>query len=558
MVPQARPELPSAAEATAFSAEANVAWVRAAVIAFNVAVYYLALAPQGVPWLAAAVSGVASVYAVVVLVWQPYRHLRVMTTSLWTATTDGVLITLWIHATGGFESPFHLLWYLSLVGVTFRYSARGPILAAVLYAGLYAGLLWLTGDLAGHEVEVVVRVTYILLLGALGALLARESLRVFEERFQLGGRAREAERLRMLADASTEGVMVERDGMVVEANRAVLEILGRPRDQVIGRSVLDFAAPASLPAVKERLRQHDDAPLEAWIRRPDGSTRLVRAQARLVEHEGRPARLAAVRDITEERAAEQERERAREAEMEVRRLREMDRFKGQFINSAAHELNTPLTPIQLQMHMLKKRIHDGPERKAVDVLDRNVGRLAHLVKEMLEVARLESGRLQLEPVPMDLVAAAVETLETYQDLAESKGVRLDPDLPEQTVIVADPKRVAQVLDNLVSNAIKFTPKGGSVSLRVRAYGSHAEAEVADTGVGIPPERMAMLFQPFSQLHREELGLPGNGLGLFIARGMAERHGGTLVARSQGRGQGTTFTLRLPVAGPPPSTPAARA
>src|SRR5581483_5060883 len=131
----------SGAERKAFSAEVGVAWVRFAVIAFNVPVYWLFLAPQGVPWLAVVISVVAGLYAVVIVTLRPYRRFPAMTTAAWTATTDASLIVLWIQATGGFASPYYLLWYLSLFAVTFRYDARATWWISVLYAVLYAGQL---------------------------------------------------------------------------------------------------------------------------------------------------------------------------------------------------------------------------------------------------------------------------------------------------------------------------------------------------------------------------------------------------------------------------------
>src|SRR5687768_4106345 len=131
----------AAAEAKAIAAEKSAAWVRFLVIVFNSAAYYAVLWPNGIPVLAYAVTIVANTYGIYVLVAQPYKRFPVLTTTLWTAVTDGALITLWLAATGGFESPFYPLWYLSLVAVTLRYDRRATWIAAIAYSVLYVALL---------------------------------------------------------------------------------------------------------------------------------------------------------------------------------------------------------------------------------------------------------------------------------------------------------------------------------------------------------------------------------------------------------------------------------
>jgi signal transduction histidine kinase len=551
----ARPEDPDAetaaaaspAELKAYGAEKNIAWVRLAVILFNIAAYWGLLYPAqpGSPALAAFVTVVALAYAVLILAAQPYRRFPILATAAWTAATDGTLITLWLHATGDFASPFHLLWFLSLFAVTFRYDGRATLAASVLYGAAYWGLLWATGTLAGHGTEVLVRVVYILLVGVLGSLLARESLRVFEERYRLGQTVQESRRLRDLAEASPEALAIAADGVIVEANRAYCDLVGRPRGEILGTPV-----PAAFPAGAT-----DEQGVETWVVGA-GGRRLIRAVANPLEFQGRPALFAALRDVTQERAAQEARETALKTEMEVRRLREVDRFKSEFINAAAHELNTPLTPLKIQLHILKKRLpkDSSLERRTIDLLDRNLERLVGLVEEMLDVARLNSGRLRLRPVAADLAKLLRDSAETFQGAAAQRGLALRLDAPPTLPGVLDPQRVTQVLYNLLSNALKFTPQGGSVAARARRDGAWLEVEVADTGAGLTPEQAERLFQPFARLHRDQLDAPGTGLGLYISQGIAQRHGGTLTVRSAGAGQGATFTLRLPES--PPAAAAA--
>jgi PAS domain S-box-containing protein len=539
------------AEQKAFSAEKNTAWLRFTVVAFNLVLYWTVLYPVGDPAVAAAVTVVASVYIVYIVALQPYRRYPILATSLWVTMTDGFLIPFWVYSTGGFDSPFYLLWFLSLFAVTFRYSWRIPLAAALVYSATYVLLLHLTGGLAPHAVDVMVRIVYLLLAGILGSLLARESLRLFEERYRLGQTVQESRRLRDLAESSPEALVIAAGGIVMEANRAYCELMGKPREQLVGQP-----APSPVPAEATASQG-----VEAWLTRPDGERILVRAIANPLEYQEKPALFVALRDVTQEREAQEAREQTLQAEMEVKRLREVDRFKSEFINAAAHELNTPLTPLKLQLHILKKRLpkDSSLERRTVDMLDRNLERLVWLVDEMLDVARMNSGRLRLRPVESDLARLARETVETFTETARARGIELRLDCPASLPGVLDPQRITQVLFNLVSNAIKFTPHGGHVQVRARKDGAVLEATVADTGAGLTKAQADRLFQPFSRQHREQVDAPGTGLGLYISLGIVIRHAGTLTCGSAGPGKGSTFTMRLPVEGPveAPSPPLGR-
>src|SRR5207245_1501770 len=154
---------------------------------------------------------------------------------------------------------------------------------------------------------------------------------------------------------------------------------------------------------------------------------------------------------------------AREREMD--RLREQARFKTEFLRTAAHELGNPLTPIKIQLRMLKAFVAQpgyAEARKGVEILDRNVERLHLLVRDMLESARLQAGRMRLAPRPMDLSHTVHEVIETFQEAAIQTGVALELEAPPELPLVADPDRLTQVLYNLVSNAMKFTPAGGRI------------------------------------------------------------------------------------------------
>lgn len=422
------------------AAERDIAYVRLAVILFNVAVYWPLLRHQGIPWLAVTISVLAVTYAFYVVLARPYLRWPILQAAMFTAVTDAILITLWIFATGGYESPFHLLWFLSLLAVSFRYDHKATMWATAMYVACYVGLLAVMGELLPNAGDVLVRCVYIALAGALGVLMAQESTRAFASR-----------------DVLAHEVAAER------------------REQEV---------------------------------------------------------------------------------REVERLREMDRFKTDFLNAAAHELNTPLTPLQLQLHLLTNAEETGnteARKRALAIVRRNVERMALLVQDMLDVARLQSGRLAIQRQPADLAAVVRDAIETYRPPAEAKSINIEVEGPASLVVAIDPKRTSQVLYNLVSNAIKYTPQGGRVMVRYGGDAQKVHFEVQDNGLGFTDEQLQRMFVPFGQAHVEQVSAPGTGLGLFISRGIAERHGGRLEASSPGPGRGATFVCVLSQTGPPPDS-----
>jgi signal transduction histidine kinase len=237
------------------------------------------------------------------------------------------------------------------------------------------------------------------------------------------------------------------------------------------------------------------------------------------------------------------------AEEANERLRDLDRMKTQFINTVSHELRTPLTPLELQLELLRMRPHDERTQRAVDIIGRNVRRLTELVSDLGDVARLQSGKLAVKRVPMDLAQAAREAVESFEEPARQAGIKLSLHAPAGLAVQADPQRMTQVLYNLLTNAMKFTPKGGRIEVEVQARPGAAEVRVRDTGVGLTREQQARLFQPFSQVHETmHRTRSGTGLGLYICKGLVEQHQGTMGVESAGPGKGSTFWFRVP-AGP---------
>ncbi len=239
------------------------------------------------------------------------------------------------------------------------------------------------------------------------------------------------------------------------------------------------------------------------------------------------------------------------AQNEVERLRELNEFKNQLINSAAHELSTPLTPIRLQLHMLKsgeRGALSDQQRWSIEVVDRNVERLSSLVKDLLDVARLEAARFPVDMRPTELASIVDEAAESFREPAQRAGLKFTSHVDPGLVVLADSRRLVQVLFNLIGNGVKFTRPPGSIKVEAHRSGGEVTVSVQDGGVGFGAEDRERLFTAFTQIFNPEIGYAaGAGLGLYISKSIVELHGGRIWAHSDGPGKGSTFSFSVPLA-----------
>jgi len=236
---------------------------------------------------------------------------------------------------------------------------------------------------------------------------------------------------------------------------------------------------------------------------------------------------------------------------EVTADRHLERLRDAFVAAVSHELRTPLTSISGFLEMLGDEEHElSPSgRTYLSVIRRGTTRLQRIVEDLLLVAQIEANRLELAPAPADLAELAAETVEAARPTASERGIDLGLDVEGPLPLEADARRLAQVLDNLVSNALKFTPSGGSVTVSARDGDGRLRVEVTDTGIGIPHEELGQLFSRFYRAsNATRRAIPGTGLGLVIARAIVEGHGGTISLASR-EGEGTRVTVTLPASQP---------
>jgi PAS domain S-box-containing protein len=241
-----------------------------------------------------------------------------------------------------------------------------------------------------------------------------------------------------------------------------------------------------------------------------------------------------------------------------RSLREADRRKDEFLAMLSHELRNPLAPIRSAIHILERAVPGGEQaRKAQAIIDRQAGHLARLVDDLLDVTRITRGKIRLQREPLDLGELVRRVVEDHRASIAGQGLALATAIPDTPVRVsADRTRVAQIVGNLLHNAFKFTPPGGTVTVSVGAEPVEGRAvlSVRDTGSGITSEILPHLFEPFTQADRTlDRSHGGLGLGLSLVKGLAELHGGAAEAFSDGPGTGAEFVVRLPLdeAGNPP-------
>lgn len=229
-------------------------------------------------------------------------------------------------------------------------------------------------------------------------------------------------------------------------------------------------------------------------------------------------------------------------------LREAERSKNEFLATLAHELRNPLAPIRNAVQILHLQAVPSPEVQwALEVVDRQMEHMTRLVDDLLDLARITGNSLELRREPVELADVLRVAAETSRPLIEASGQEFVVTLPDETLYLdGDLARLSQVVSNLLNNSAKYTERGGRIELAARREGSDAAITVRDTGIGIPGDMLPRIFEIFTQVHRSPEHPVGLGIGLTLVKRLVEMHNGTIEAKSSGLGQGSEFTIRLPV------------
>jgi PAS domain S-box-containing protein len=362
-----------------------------------------------------------------------------------------------------------------------------------------------------------------------------------------------AARLRTVVDLVSDGVyVVDADNRVIFANAPSSTILGtKEMLPVEGRAErLHLRTPDGVPLQPghypstRALRGETVQGAEMLLTNAAGETRrtLTNAHPLRARDGGIYAAVVTWKDITDEVRARAEVEAARESAEEANRL------KDQFIAALSHELRAPLQPILGWTEVLRRHGKlDGVMVQALDAIRRNVRHQVRLVDDLLDLSRIMHGKFALRLETFDLREQVRAAAEPYEEAAALKRIRLTIDLPGKALVMwGDGARIQQIATNLISNAVKFTPSGGHVAVRLVGGEMEALLEVEDTGEGIPPEDLAVIFEVFRQ--GSASGRRGGlGIGLDLVRRLTELHGGSVDVHSEGLGYGARFRVRLPLA-----------
>ena len=364
--------------------------------------------------------------------------------------------------------------------------------------------------------------------------LHEEALRQSEERF------------RLLIEGVTDYAiyMLDAEGVVTSWNTGAERIKGYARGEIIGKHFSRFYVPDDLQAGKpwEELataRRTGRSEAEGWRVKKNGDRFWARTVLNsLHDSDGHLRGFAKVtQDLSERR--------------HIQDLEKASQNVNEFIAMLAHELRNPLAPIRNAVHIMGQVPAGDPAQQAMrETIDRQSAQLSRIVEDMIDIARITRGALAIESSRLDMSDVVRHAIETSTPAIEAGRHTLELDLPAEVVpVVGDLHRLAQVLSNILNNAARYTPAGGSIAVRARAERGEAVVRVRDSGRGIEPEMIERIFDMFVQ-GRAPLQRVGGGLGigLALARRIAELHGGSVEARSEGVDRGSEFTLRMPLAG----------
>jgi PAS domain S-box-containing protein len=385
---------------------------------------------------------------------------------------------------------------------------------------------------------------------------AEEQLRRLNEELELRVASRTAElvqantalsekerEMRSLAD-NTPDILTRFDRQLryVFVNSAIQRPTGRGRDEFIGRSMRDLELPEDLCCIWEEaltsvFDTQEQKLIEYSYSGPDGERLYA---TRLVPERGPSCEVEYVLGITQDVT---ERKRAEEA------LKRVDRRKDEFLATLAHELRNPLAPIRNSIEILRLApANPSVVQSAQETMSRQIQHMIRLIEDLLDVTRITSQKVTLRKTRVSFREVIETAVEASRPIIEAKKHCLRLVMPEEPIwLNADSTRLTQVITNLLTNAAKYTADPGSIELVGRRQGGEIVVQVTDTGMGLPHEMLEEVFEMFTQVNRAlDRSQGGLGLGLALARQMVQLHGGTISAESPGLGQGSTFTIRLPI------------
>lgn len=351
-------------------------------------------------------------------------------------------------------------------------------------------------------------------------------------------------RFQLLFNSTFEGVLVHENGIIIDINDSLVHMLGFSRQELIGKNVIDLLHPDQRERIAEGMKSDILIPYETKGMTRAGATIDIEVRAKSFKDGKRLARLVTIQDTSDRKRAESEK-------IIALTMKENVRIRDEFISIASHELRTPISTLKLQTRMIERELKKTDDRvlppeymeNFISLFHRQIDRLTELVETMLDVSRISSGRLKLTFQSVDFTAVVREIASSLQLQSEYSKQLLSIDAAEQIIIWADRSRIEQIVENILTNALKYGD-GKPVFCKVIKADSEVFFIVEDHGIGIAEEYLQRIFERFERAISAR-HISGLGLGLYITRQIVEAHSGSIHVQSK-LGEGSTFTVRLPL------------
>lgn len=540
-----------------YAAEKYASYVRETVIVFSGIIYFVFFYndPTTIQWLGNLIVVIANLYGPYVLIAKPYKKYSVFTSSYFTAITDGILIAGWIAATGGINSPFYLIWFISILALAFRFNRKAVVFAMVFNALVYAGLMIFMhyGDDIGLVEPLILRLGFFGTLGWLSIYVTQETLeqtkqKIIQEKLvdealntQKSLLKSEQEWKTLVANAPNLIFKVNRQLTITYSNRSIEE---NDLKELAGSNFLDYFIFVSKEE-KEWVTSCFETAFES------GEVKTLELVAENDENNSIFFQTNIVplgKDSDEIMIISTNISKVKEAQ----KLAEHSlKVKSQFLSNMSHELRTPLNGILGFTKLMKKTKLNNQQLEYLNIIDNSGNHLLNIINDILDLSQIESGKFQFVSEKFNIKHSLENIMAMVMPKVMDKNIQLklqiDPEIPDY--LVGDEVKINQVLINLVNNAIKFTEKGEvklhAILERINNRVAIINFNVEDTGIGIPDDKLSIIFENFTQLSENKSKLvEGTGLGLTITKRITELLGGSITVSSK-VGEGSVFSVTIP-------------
>ncbi len=361
------------------------------------------------------------------------------------------------------------------------------------------------------------------------------------------------EKYRLISENANDLISIVNDELEFEYvnKKPFLNILGYNYDELIGKKGINFIHPDDGEKIMNQFIESNKSfndSIEARVKHKLGHYITTETNGKVfLDRDGKQKFLFIARDITERKKAENL------IIEEYKKMEEISKIKTELIMQASHEIKTPLSSIygasQILLQNFKEQLGQKPI-EFIEMIYRGSQKLRQLIENLLDVSQIESGKLNLNPQEENIVDFIRDCCSDLEYWAEKKNIKIEYELLEEIFVKIDNVRMEQVITNLLSNALKFTPPRGNIYIKLDVSDQWVEISVRDTGIGLSKKEIESLFQKFGKIKRvtkdKDIEFEGSGLGLYISKEIVERHHGEIIVKSDGRNTGSTFTIRLPI------------